>query len=115
MKKVAWISLVLGIWLLAAPSALGTFATSRLPLTNDLALGVLLVASSWGILAASAMPAMATWFQMVCGVWLIVAPFALRYRTLPGAFADDVAVGIAVLVVRAFELRGLFRTPVGAR
>jgi hypothetical protein len=44
---MAWISLVLGIWLLAAPFARGTFpANNRLPLTNDLALGVLLVASS---------------------------------------------------------------------
>jgi SPW repeat len=113
---MAWISLVLGIWLLAAPFALGTFpANNRLPLTNDLALGVLLVASSWWILAASAMPAIAAWFQMVCGAWLIVAPFALQHRTLSRAVADAVAVGIVVLVVSALELRGPLRAPVGAR
>jgi hypothetical protein len=113
---MAWISLALGIWLLAAPFALGTFPDNdRLPLTNDLALGVLLVASSWWILAASAVPAIAAWFQMVCGAWFIVAPFALRYRTPSHAVADDVAVGIVVLVVSALELRGLLRAPVGAR
>jgi hypothetical protein len=115
MKRVAWINLVLGIWLLAAPFALGTFAAGRLPLTNDIALGVLLVASSWWILAAAATPAIAIWFQMVCGAWLIVAPFALRYRDLPRAIVDDVVIGIVVLVVSAFELRGVLSAPVGAR
>ncbi len=115
MKKVAWINLVLGIWLLAAPFALGAFPANRLPLTNDLALGVLLAASSGWILAASATPAIATWFQMVCGAWLIVAPFALRYGALPRTMTDDVAIGIVVLVVSALELREVFRAPVGAR
>jgi hypothetical protein len=51
---------------------------------------------------------------MVCGLWLIVAPFVLQYRAVSRAVADDVAVGIFVLVVSAIELRGLLRAPVGA-
>jgi hypothetical protein len=66
------------------------------------------------MLAASAPPAIATWFHMVCGLWLIVAPFVLQYRAVSRAVADDVAVGIFVLVVSAIELRGLLRAPVGA-
>jgi hypothetical protein len=115
MKRVAWISLVLGMWLLAAPFALGYLGTSRIPLTNDVTVGVLLVASSWWILGVSATPAIATWFQMVCGAWLIVAPFALRYQAMSRAVVDDIAAGIVVLIVSSFELRGLLRAPVGAR
>ncbi|MGH9382853.1 MAG: hypothetical protein ACRD2N_00955 [Vicinamibacterales bacterium] len=39
----------------------------------------------------------------------------MRYRTLPRAGADDVAVGIGVLVLSALQLRGFFRAPLGAR
>lgn len=56
----------------------------------------------------------ATWFHIVCGAWLIVAPFALQYRAVSRAVVDDVAVGIVVLVVSAIELRGLLRAPIGA-
>ena len=114
MKNVAWITLVLGIWLIAAPFALGTFAASRLALINDVALGVLIVASSSWTLAAWATPAIAPWLQMVCGAWLIVAPFVLQYPALPLAMANDIAVGIVVLVVGALELRWLLRAPVRA-
>lgn len=45
-----------GIWLIAAPFALGDGGTSQMPLANDVTLGVLLVASSSWKLAASAPP-----------------------------------------------------------
>ncbi|OFV90508.1 MAG: hypothetical protein A3G76_05860 [Acidobacteria bacterium RIFCSPLOWO2_12_FULL_65_11] len=64
------------------------------------------------MLAASAPPVIATWFHIVCGVWLVVAPFALQYRAVSRAVVDDVAVGIVVL--SAIEPHGLLRAPIGA-
>ena len=51
MKRVTYINLILGVWLLAAPAVFGAFTTNRIAATNDLAVGVLLIATSWWIVA----------------------------------------------------------------
>jgi hypothetical protein len=47
-----------------------------------------------------------SWINFVLGLWLIIAPFALRYSTVSTAMWNNVIVGIVVAVlaiIRALE------------
>ena len=117
MKRVIWINLVLGVWLIVSPFVIGYFASSAsstVTIANDGILGVLLVACSWWIAAAMAAQFGVSGFQALCGIWLIIAPFVLRYRELPVATVNDVAVGIVVLIVSLIETWTITRPPIKA-
>jgi general stress protein CsbA len=86
-----WINIVLGIWLLIAPAALGyvdAYATN-----NDRLLGVLVAAAA---LVALWVPKV-RYVNVALGVWLVIAPFVLGYFG-SRAVANDIIIGIAVAV-----------------
>jgi hypothetical protein len=114
MKRVTYINLVLGVWLLAAPAAFGTFTTSRIAAANDVALGALLIAASWWLVAARAAPLPVSGFQLLCGIWLIVGPFLLRYGGFAQATLSDMIVGALVVIVSVLEIWTLRRAPLTA-
>ncbi|TKC99874.1 SPW repeat domain-containing protein [Polyangium fumosum] len=89
MRWPRWINIVLGIWLLIAPSALGyvdTYAAN-----NDRLLGILIASSAIVALWAPK----ARFVNVVLGAWLIIAPFVLGYFG-GRAVANDIVLGIAV-------------------
>jgi hypothetical protein len=110
MKRLTWINLIFGIWMLFAPFALGTSAaatTAGGPVAGNIILGILLIVSSLWILLAQAAPVGVAWFQVLCGIWLIIAPFAMGFRQLADATTNNIVVGIIALVVGLVESRGL--------
>lgn len=111
MKRFSWINLILGIWLLLSPFAIGTTAMSA-TVGNNVVLGILLIATSWWILAAVNQVAGVSWFQMLCGIWLVIAPFVLHYSAMSHALANDVVVGIIVFIVGLVESQALAHRPV---
>ncbi|MGE5244288.1 MAG: SPW repeat protein [Betaproteobacteria bacterium] len=111
MKNVTWINLILGIWLIVAPFAIGYSGMSRVATAEDIVLGILLIGFSWWIVAAVAAPVGTAWFQLLCGIWILLAPFVLGYRAIPGAMANDVVCGVIAIVVSLVESRALARTP----
>jgi len=98
MKGITWINLLLGVWLIVAAVAHGMAGAT---MTNDFVLGVLLIAFSWWMLAAVAPPVGVAWFEMLCGLWLIVAPFALAYSAMRSSTVNDVVVGVVTIIVAA--------------
>lgn len=49
------------------------------------------------------------WLGVVFGIWLIIAPFVLRYQHVTNAMWNDIILGILVAVVSylmSTELRG---------
>ncbi len=100
-KGSVWINVLVGIWLIIAPFALATTGVNSAWTTNDIVLGILLIAFSWWILAAIAPPTGAAWFEILCGIWLIIAPFALRYSTVVHARTNDIVCGIIAIIVAA--------------
>ncbi len=97
-----WTNLVLGLWLIAAPFALGTSADPN-STWNAVVVGVLVVAIA---LWALAVPRSATaeYSNMVLGVWLIVAPYALGFVDLGFAARNAWVVGVCVLALAAWAL-----------
>jgi hypothetical protein len=105
MKGVLWITLLAGLWLIAAPFALAhPAAASAAWMSNDVVLGILLVAASGWALAATLPPVGVMWFAVLCGAWLVIAPFVLAYRATP-AIASDVVCGIIAIVCGAIAAR----------
>src|SRR5262245_20619232 len=114
MKRVTYVNLILGIWLLWAPFVFGTFAVHRLAGGNEIALGVLLVATSWWIVAAKTAQIPVGGLQLLCGIWLLVGPFTLRYTGLARATLNDVISGALVVIVSVLETWTLWRAPIKA-
>src|SRR5438105_2456688 len=96
---VSRLSLLLGIWLLIAPFMLGY--NLGVATWNDIILGIL-VAGVALLRTFGNMQAGTSWLNVVFGIWLIIAPFALNYADHPAAwFAWRRFVGILALVVFA--------------
>ncbi len=102
MKRVMLINLVVGLWLIVSPVVLA-YTAAGIGAINDTVLGAILVASSWWILVGKPREIGADWLQVLCGVWLIIAPFVLRPPELSAATINSVVMGIVVLVVSALD------------
>ncbi len=106
MKRVImWINLVVGLWLIISPWALrydAASASGTAAVVNHVILGAVLVGSSGWILATKSARLGLSWLQVVCGVWLIIAPFFLQSREL-SMMLNSLAAGVVVLVVSGFE------------
>jgi len=96
MKGMTWINLLVGIWLIIAAWALpGGAAGGRM--ASDVILGILLIAFSWWTLGAVTAPAAAIWLQVICGIWLVIAPFALGFHASNSVICGIVAIVVALI------------------
>jgi hypothetical protein len=114
MRRAIWINLIVGIWLIIAPFALSAAGVASAWAANDGILGILLIVFSWWMLGAVTPPAGAAWFEVLCGIWLIIAPFALGYRGTATAVSNDVICGIIAIIVAAAAAQATTRTPTPA-
>lgn len=110
MKSVSWVNVVLGVcvalgvWLIAAPFALGYRGTSIRAAGEDVILGIVIVGCSLWVALRPDAPAAVSWLIMLFGVWVVIAPFVLGYRTVTVAFANDVIVGMLLLILTITRL-----------
>ena len=100
IKTLNWLVVVLGVWEVLSPFILGTshFAGA---LWDALILGIaLVILAGWAALSQQATTAkLLSWINVVLGVWLIVAPFIVRYSGHATALWNDIIVGIIVAVL----------------
>jgi hypothetical protein len=113
MRRITWISLILGVWLIVSPFSLAHASTTA-AMTNDIIVGILILASSAWIVGGMAAPIAVNGFEILCSIWLIGAPFVLHYQKLSQAVTNDVAVGIITLLVGLIEIWTLMIEPVKA-
>jgi SPW repeat len=106
MKRVMmWVNLVVGLWLSVSPLVLtyqSASTSSTAAILNQVILGTVLIATSGWILATQSGQLGVSWVQVVCGLWLIVAPFFLRTGELP-LVLNSLISGAVVLVAGGFE------------
>jgi len=114
MKNVTWINVLLGIWLIAAPFALSTVGGKGVWTANDIVLGILLIVASAVIVGAAAPARGAAWFEVICGIWLVVAPFILRYSNASVKLGNDVISGVIAIVIAAIAIASMQRPPIRA-
>src|SRR4051794_16552245 len=46
----------------------------------------------------------AGWLLVICGVWLVLAPFILNYFSVPRAFSNDLITGVLFIIVALYGL-----------
>ncbi len=103
MKRMPWITLILGVWLVVAPVVLG-YAGTPLTLANDVVIGIVFVAGSFWIITSFSAEVGAATFETLCSAWLVISPFALGFQPWPRAMVNDVVVGIATLMTNTLTL-----------
>lgn len=119
-ETVQWtsgVNIVAGLWLLIAPFVLG-YQGIQAALWNDILVGIIVVAFAVARVARPLMNPSLSWINAVLGLWLIVAPFVLRYGGVVEAEAlaaegavggaqtamwNDIIVGVIVLVLGAWS------------
>ncbi len=88
-----WINVLLGAWLILAPF-LGIGGISDVAAINSYLTG-----TAVAIFAIAALVRPQVWEEytnMVLGLWLILAPFALGFTNLAGPFWNQVIVGLLI-------------------
>jgi len=99
-------NLLLGLWLIGAPFALG-YATDAVPKWNAIGAGLLITTFAAVRLGVPSRSAWMSWVNAALGAWLVAAPILLNYR--PGAaFLNDVVTGLAIAL---FGLRSAAAGP----
>ncbi len=87
------VSTALGIWLMIAPSLLGTIGTAA---DSDHLVGALVV--TFSVIAWAEVTRAARWFNALFSVWLLAAPWFLVGGTLT-ATLNDLVVGLLLLIM----------------
>jgi uncharacterized membrane protein len=64
---------------------------------NNVVTGIVITIGALG--AATARSARPAWWSIIFGIWLIVSPFLLGYSFIPRAQANDIVVGVIVIVL----------------
>jgi hypothetical protein len=100
VKTLSWLVVLLGVWEFLASFILGYSAKAG-ALWDAIILGIaLVILAGWAALSNQVTTVKAlSWINAVLGVWLILAPFIVRYANLAGALWNDIIVGIIVAVL----------------
>jgi hypothetical protein len=99
MVWASWINFLLGIWLIVARYNLHYAVASRAP-GNDLVIGI--VVAVCALISAVSGAIWASWVNLVLGIWLIIAGFALGFSG--AAIGNDVVVGLVIAVLSAIRV-----------
>lgn len=106
-KMASGLNLLLGLWLIIAPFIF-SYATAAAS-SNDLTIGVTIAILALIRVFKVSGTSWASWVNVALGVWLLVAPFVLRYAD-PAALWNDLIVGIAVICLGIWSA-GVSRGP----
>ena len=101
------VNLIFGAWLFASPWLYGF--VDGVAGWNAWIMGALIALVAIAALAAFA--EWEEWINLVLGLWVLVAPWALGFAQNTGAMGNHVTVGIVVAVLAAIELWLVHRRP----
>lgn len=93
IKSASGFNLLLGLWLIIAPFLL-SYATSA-SRGNDITIGIIVALLAAFRLLGVYRAAWLSWLNALLGIWLIIAPFVLRYGS-SSALWNDVIVGLFI-------------------
>lgn len=95
MKALSWIDFILGLWLIVAGFALSHGAGPIM--AEEIVLGIIIALLAIGSIGSGS-PAIA-WCVAIAGLWTLIAPAWIDYSMHAGSRANDIVIGILVLVL----------------
>ncbi len=106
-----WVMLIFGVWVFLSPFWMPAYASrGDAAAWNSYIFGAIVVVLSWAALATKQL--WEDWINLLLGIWLIIAPFVLRfYGHEPGAAWNQIVLGVligldAIWVVSAYRNEG---------
>lgn len=107
MKRMAWINVAIGFWLVIAAFTQHSQTLTGVRMTIDILGGVAVLACSLWFLGTATSAGAAFWLYIFLGACLILAPFVFTYSPW-----NDVLSGAAVVVVALIAVSGVPRRTV---
>ena len=101
VKTASGLNIVAALWLIVAPFLLDYAVQAAR--WNDIIVGVLVLALAWGRGSNPRFAPGLSWTNVLLGIWLVVAPFVLRYSVHPVPLWNDVIVGVIVASLAAWS------------
>jgi len=95
VKALSWLNFILGLWMIVVGFALSTAA--RPVMAEEIVIGIII--ASLAAVAAMRPSSIASWLVALAGLWTLIAPAAISYAGLTTSRANDIVVGIVVLVL----------------
>ncbi|HXD73165.1 MAG TPA: SPW repeat protein, partial [Vicinamibacterales bacterium] len=89
IRQAAIADILLGLWLLAAPSVIGYQATRAVAVFEDLLPGAFLLVTAALVLFMKSGAFRLEWLQLLCGLWLLVGAVALTFQRIPKGAVND--------------------------
>ena len=111
MNRRRWqdhIAFIVGIWLISAPWAFGSFGPDSIPI-GAAAWNFLVCGAAVAILGVAALASYRfweEWVNLLIGVWLIASPWVLQYIQEPLFVWNALICGILLVVLGISALRG---------
>ena len=87
----SWLNLILGLWMIISPFAIGYAMVSAVAMWNGVVLGVLIAIA--GLVAAQSITSGASWWNVAFGIWLFFSPWILQFGGLRAAVTNDLIFG----------------------
>ncbi len=93
---ISWINILLGIWMIISPFALG-FANVPRSLWNNVILGIVIGIVAIIRTSTTRQPGW-SWLNALLGIWVIISPLALGF-VLGNAIWNNVILGIIMTIL----------------
>lgn len=104
MTWIGWTNLGLGIWLIVAafvlPHRAGVGLVEDVVGGSFVALAALWAAGAFRLRIS----ALASWVVALTGIWVVIAPWVLRYDRRDASVDNDVAVGLVIVALAAANM-----------
>lgn len=105
VRTIGTITILIGLWLLVSPTLLG-YATTASVWNQTLVGAVVVGLTIWHLFDVSAR--WVSWVNVIAGIWLVFAPFALGYTALAAYINGIVTAGMLSLL--AFSSANVHRS-----
>ncbi|HVC35761.1 MAG TPA: SPW repeat protein [Chloroflexota bacterium] len=98
VKLASGLSVLAGLWEIAAPFALG-YANLLAPTTDAVVVGALVLVLAAIRSIGADRETWLSWVVAALGLWLVLAPFVLGYDVLTSPTSNDVGIGIVIFTL----------------
>jgi len=95
MKALRWINFILGLWLIVAGFALSR--VSKPVMAEEVVLGIIIACLA--AISVARPSSVISWLIAIAGLWTLVAPAAITYAGMTASRANDIVIGIIVLIL----------------
>jgi hypothetical protein len=111
----SWLNVIVGVWLFISPWVLGTTSDSPTAWNAWIIGAAIFVVALIALGATASASAVASWVNVVLGVWLFISPWVLRYTDVSDGAVNAWVFGVVTVLVAlwAWSGRRVVQRPMG--